>query len=212
VKTFGRILLVLWPLLFLDGIIDLEFPNATWNHAAGWVLSVGCPVLVVATLAFVALLVIRIVIRKARKDTPPVIVPAEPITNPRVPWSHSLLLGLIAVGLISGFAVFLLSTVENTFKSSDVYRTSVTTAKGSPEVLAILGSPVEAGWFTSGEISESSDGSGKAALTIPLKGPRGGGRLVVQAGRSSHNWRLSVLQFVPNDKASTVDLINELSR
>jgi hypothetical protein len=190
----------------------VEFPNAAWNHAAGWVLLVGTPVAVVVTLVFFVLQVIRLVGRWTRKRTPPTIVPTRPPIIRKLLRSHPLLSGLIGAVLLAGFVFSLLSYIEKSFQSSAVYQTSIATAKASPEVLAILGSPIEIGWFTSGEISESNDGTGKAALKIPLSGPRGKGKLLVHAGRRFRSWRVSILQFVPTDRGSTIDLLNELSR
>lgn len=208
-KILSRILLIGWPVLFLDGVMIVEFPNATWNHAAGWMLLVFGPIFIVLTLGFCALLVLRPIFRARRHTRLPVAEPRLPITNPRVPFRHSLMVGLIGVLAMSGFVASLLTSVEHEFKSSTVYRSSVATAKASPEILAMLGSPIDVKWLVSGEISQSTDGGGEAGLTIRLKGPRGRGRLLVQAQRRAGTWRFSALQFLPDGHNPTVDLLSD---
>ena len=122
------------------------------------------------------------------------------------------MLGLLGVLAMAAFVASLLLSIEHTFKSSTVYRISVETARASPEVLGMLGNPVDVRWFVSGELSESYNGAGSATLTIPLRGPRGGGRLYVQAGRQAGTWRFSVLQFQPDGHDSKVDLLDERPR
>jgi hypothetical protein len=210
VKILKRILLIGWPVLFLDGLLDVEFPNAAWNHAAGWMLIVFVPVLIVITLGFCALVTIRLIPRAATPPTrSPVAEPPLLITNPRVPLRHSLMLGLIGVLAMAAFVASLLVSIEHDFKSSTLYQTSVATARGSPEVLTMLGSPIDVSWFVSGQISQSTNGGGSATLTIPLKGPRGRGRLWVQAQRRDGTWRFSRLQFLPDGHSPTVDLLSD---
>jgi hypothetical protein len=213
VKILKRILLIGWPVLFLDGLMVVEFPNAVWNHAAGWMLIVFVPVLIVSTLGFCALVTIRLISRVAKRPTRlPVATPTVPITNPKVPRSHSLILGLIGALAIVAFVTSLLVYIEHEFKSSTVYRSSVATARASPEILAMLGSPIDASWFVSGEISQSTGGGGEATLTIPLRGPKGRGRLWVRAQRQAGTWRFSTLQFLPDGHSPTVNLLNDLHK
>ena len=213
VKIFGRILLIGWPALLLDGLMVVEFPNAAWNRAAAGVLLVSLPVFIFLTLGFCALATIRLISRSARRSTQlPTAQPLSRITNSRVPRSHSIMLGLLGVLAMAAFVASLLLSIEHTFKSSTVYRISLATARASPEVLGMLGNPVDVRWFVSGELSESYNGAGSATLTIPLRGPRGRGRLYVQAGRQAGTWRFSVLQFQPDGHDSKVDLLDERPR
>jgi hypothetical protein len=188
----------------------VEFPNASWNPAAGWMLLVLGPIFIVLTLGFCALLVLRPIFTVARRHARlPVAEPRLPITNPRVPLRHSVMVGLIGILAMSGFIASLLISIEREFKSSTVYRSSVATARASPEILAMLGSPIDVKWFVSGKISQSTDGGGEARLTMRLKGPRGRGRLWVQAQRRAGTWRFSALQFLPDGHNPTVDLLSD---
>lgn len=196
--------------MFLDGLLVVEFPNAVWNPAAGWILLAFVPALVAATLGYCVLIAIRLISRRLGRSTRlPVAQPTLPITNRRVPWQHSLILGLIGVLAASGFAASLMMSIEQEFKSSAVYRMSVATARASPEVLAKLGSPIDESWFVPGQLSQSTNGGGSAEMTIRLKGPRGRGRLWVQAQRQAGTWRFSALQFLQDGHSPTIDLLND---
>jgi hypothetical protein len=99
--------------------------------------------------------------------------------------------------------------IERQLKASSVYQLSVASAQLSPGVAEIVGRPVSAGWFITGEISESSNGGGHATLAIPLKGPKGQGTLRVQGQRQARSWRISGLQFTSTGYDSAVDLLGE---
>ena len=209
-KLLKLTLLVGFVLLFLGAFLIVEFPNAGWNHAVSeivWVLSIG---LVIATLGFCVLVVVRLFSRLARR-LPSQTASPEPLgptpEHPQINWSRTFGIGSIVLLAAAVFVVVLLVLVEHQLKSSPVYLVSVQQAQGSAIVIAALGQPVVAGWFVSGQITESTDGSGQATLTIPLKGPKGDGRLRVEAGRQAGNWRLSSLQFVSGGHASTTDLL-----
>ncbi len=209
-KILQRVVLLGWILLFAGAFLVVEFPNAPWNHAASWVLWILSIGLFFLTLGFCLLLAIRLISRLTRRTTRlPAAIPPAPITNPKLSTSRILILGLIGALAISAFVVSLLTYVEHEFKSSTVYRSSIATARASPDILALLGSPIDARWFVSGEISQSTGGGGEATLTIPLKGPRGRGRLWVQAQRQAGTWRFSTLQFLPDGHSPTIDLLND---
>jgi len=205
-KIVKRVLLIGWPLLFVDGLLILYFPNASWNNLAGSAFLILCPALFAATLGFLAFLTIRPLVRLVKKHTPPVAESAFPVTNPKVPLRRILALGFLGLLAILAFIVPLMMSIEQQFKSSDPYRMSMAAARSSPDVLEKLGSPIDAGWLVSGEISVSTGGGGSATLTIPLRGPKSKGRLYVEAARQAGTWRISSLEFLPDRHAAPIDL------
>ena len=68
------------------------------------------------------------------------------------------------------------------------------TAQSSPCVLNTLGAPLEARGFMTGGMEESSV-EGSAQLSIPIKGPRGKGRLELQAKKLNGTWEIESLVF-----------------
>jgi hypothetical protein len=119
---------------------------------------------------------------------------------------------LLSVLAIAAFLVSLLAFIEYDIKASQVYQRSVAEARASSEVIGSLGQPITVGWFSSGEITQSTNGTGWARLTIPLSGPKGKGILKVEAGRLAGRWRLSTLQFISPGQAPTVDLLGDRHR
>jgi hypothetical protein len=206
---FKRILVIGWVLLFLGASLVLLFPNASWGRAASWMLWVISIALALSTLGFFVFLAIRFGFRLSKR---PVCLPvneAQPLkTNSGSSWPRTLRLSLLVLFGGAAFVASLLAFIEWRVKSSPVYQTSVADAHASPAVLKILGQPINEGWFVSGQVTEFSDGGGRATLAIPLDGPKGNGTLRVEATRQAGNWRFSILQFA-SPRNSTVDILHE---
>ncbi len=49
----------------------------------------------------------------------------------------------MVVAVLSVFLAFLLVSIEHEFKASTLYETSVATARASPELLGMLGTPID---------------------------------------------------------------------
>jgi len=107
--------------------------------------------------------------------------------------------GLFGVGLFAGIFFFVMSLM----KSNGAYQGAVEKARKNPEVVAILGEPIEPGTFTTGSINTHND-SGRANLSIPLSGPKGSGTVRVIAEMQLGVWKFKQLEFVSG--ATTVQL------
>jgi hypothetical protein len=204
-----RILLAGWGLALLGAFLVVMFPNTGWNHTASEVLWTFSIALVVATFGFCALIAIRLVSRLVRPILPSHVETPRTATYSRRPWGRRLVLGLQAILAMAAFLVALLIFVEYEIKSSQVYQRSVAEARASAEVIEIVGQPISVGWFASGEITQSSNGTGQARLAIPLSGPKGKGVLRGEAVRVAGRWRFSILRFISPGGASTVDLLGD---
>jgi hypothetical protein len=206
-KVFGRVLLAGWIVLFISGLLIVEFPNADWNHALSsvvWVLSI---VVLLATLAFCALVAVRLAQRIfGRATRPPSGSTDQASAASTMPWSRRLKIGLVVVLAATVFVALLLVVIEREIRSSIPYQMSLAQALHSPLVLSATGQPVRAGWLVKGQIAESTNGRGHAELTIPLNGPNGSGTLRVEAFRRAGSWKISTLQFVPSGGETSVDI------
>jgi hypothetical protein len=174
------------------------FPNVRWVPTILWVSSL---VLVPITFGYALFVAARAALK--------LVVPARPpaTDKPRPNHFKSRRKWLFGVGVGMVFILLLLTFIEQGLKSSTVYELSVEKADASPGVIGALGQPIHAGWFVFGQITESSNGSGQATLAIPLHGPKGKGKLDVEAIRQTGSWRFSVLRFVADGRA--VDLLEE---
>jgi hypothetical protein len=117
---------------------------------------------------------------------------------------------ILGVGLLVGLAAI----GFHFLRSSDPYQMAVAAAKADPRVIAALGSPVEDGWFFSGNINESnswssgsgSSDSGIAEFTISIHGPKGKGTLHAVGSKSGGKWIFSLLVVTVNGTGKSIDL------
>ena len=117
----------------------------------------------------------------------------------------------VPVGCITIVALFLLGIaaivmiVFGAMKQSDVYREALERAKASPEVQAALGTPIEEGWWMSGQININND-TGDANINIPISGPKGKGTIHAIATKSGGKWTYSRLD-VEVSGGQTINLL-----
>jgi Cytochrome oxidase complex assembly protein 1 len=111
-----------------------------------------------------------------------------------------------AVFMASLFILGILAFVTVTMRSSEAYQQALTAAQRDPAVVAALGAPVEAGWFTKGRL-EVSGATGHASLTIPVTGPRGSGQIDVVADKAAGKWTFRTLSVQVSGGATPLDLL-----
>ena len=108
-------------------------------------------------------------------------------------WGALGCLGVIILGALGIGAVVVI--VFGAIKSSDVYKQALARAQNDPRVIAALGSPVTAGFLVTGNVHVSG-GSGNANITLPIRGPKGKGRVRGVATRDSSGWHFTELTAV----------------
>lgn len=102
-----------------------------------------------------------------------------------------LFVGIGAVSL-AGLIFGLVMLIGLGLKSSDVYLEAVLRANKDARVQALLGEPIEAGFMPTGSI-ETNNSSGKADLSVNLRGPKGEGVLRAVADKVDGEWRFQML-------------------
>jgi hypothetical protein len=198
-----------WVALLFGGFLVVTFPNTAWNHEVSTILWFFSIILVLTTFGFCILVSARYLFKLVNRVPSP-ITKTSPLTHSGGQRRRRVALSFLAIIGMAVFVTGLLGFIEHEIKSSGVYEISVAEACASPEVTETLGQPVRAGWFTSGEITQSNDGRGRARLKIPLSGPLGKGILKVDAVRIRGNWQFSTLQFVATGRSFTIDLLGRL--
>ena len=108
-------------------------------------------------------------------------------------------LGILLLGLFIAAIVMIASTA---MRSNDVYREALARAQASPVLVERLGTPIEAGFFTSGSINVNGP-AGNADLAIPIRGPRGEATVNVVAEKRGGVW------IYESIRAGDVDLLGE---
>jgi hypothetical protein len=112
---------------------------------------------------------------------------------------------LLACLFIGGIFTF----ISTMMRSSDPYKVALSAAAHDPVVVAALGTPIEAGWFTSGQINVSGP-TGHANLSIPISGPRGSATVAVVADKAAGTWTYRTLAVAVEGRAAAVDLLPAL--
>lgn len=134
--------------------------------------------------------------------------PLAPVTG-QTPQSKGsgakLIVIILAVAVLAGISLFagIFLFVMKLMTSNGAYQGALEKARKNPEVLAILGEPIEPGMFTSGSINTHND-SGRANLSIPVSGPKGSGTIRVVAEMQLGVWTFSRLDLVSG--ATTISL------
>ena len=104
-----------------------------------------------------------------------------------------------------GVLAFFVVVIFGALKQTDVYKMAVARAKGDSRVIAALGTPVEEGWYLSGNTNVNG-GSGNADLSIPISGPKGKGTIYAVATKSAGEWTYSKLVVKIDSTGETIDL------
>ncbi|HEX4640004.1 MAG TPA: cytochrome c oxidase assembly factor Coa1 family protein [Chthoniobacterales bacterium] len=122
-------------------------------------------------------------------------------------WKWFVPTGCCLTPLVIGgaFVAFLVLVIFGALKQSDVYKMAVARAKADSRVIAALGTPIEEGWYLSGNTNVNG-GSGNADLSIPISGPKGKGTIYAVATKSAGEWTYSKLVVKIDSTGETIDL------
>lgn len=114
----------------------------------------------------------------------------------------------LALAMFAGFLLLVFSAVFGMIKSSGPYTEAMQRVQANPAAVAALGTPMQAGWFTQGNI-EVNGPSGEANLQIPLSGPGGKGKLFLEAEKSAGQWTFGTLVLQVDADGRRIDLLDE---
>ncbi len=91
-------------------------------------------------------------------------------------------------------------------KRSFPYKQALAIANKSDGLSEIIGNPVEAGWWLTGEIKYGP--TGVAWLSIPVEGPNGNGIISLYAAQTKSNWKYEEI-FVDFGNDKCLDLLSD---
>ncbi len=117
---------------------------------------------------------------------------------------------LSSLTLMVGVILLAISGIYGLMKSSDVYQTALRRAQSSPDAIAAFGTPIEPGWWITGNIN-TSDTGGNAALEFALAGPKDEGDLSLIADKRDGAWVFSLLT-IDTDAGKHIDLLTDEER
>lgn len=103
-------------------------------------------------------------------------------------------------------SVLVLGLVQFSLSRSGAYRQAIERTRNHPAAIAQLGSPIHAGWFTSGNVKIYGN-TGDAQLIIPVSGPQNHGTIFAIAHKEAGPWQFSSLQLAVPNRKERIDLL-----
>lgn len=122
------------------------------------------------------------------------------------PWAVPLGGCLTLIVLLVVFMGSVIFGVSKMFTASTPYMESVAAAQQDEYLQEVLGEPIETDGMMQGEIS-TTDGSGIANITIPIKGPNGEARIYLSGTKENGQWTYSKMEVVIEETNESVDLL-----
>lgn len=104
-------------------------------------------------------------------------------------WVAVTLVGVAVAGTLIALFVF---GVEKTLRDSEPYAEAMRRAARSPAVVEALGTPIEAEYWFTGNISYNNH-NGRAKFDIPIHGPSGRATIHLEATKLEGNWHYDLL-------------------
>jgi hypothetical protein len=111
-------------------------------------------------------------------------------------WKWFIPLVLLAIALFCACCVGAgLYGFVSLMKSTPAFTDGLALVQVDPRAQQLLGTPINAGLFVSGEISESG-ATGTAEISFPVSGPKGSGTVYVTAKKVEGDWIITRLVLV----------------
>ena len=122
-------------------------------------------------------------------------------------WKWFLPVGCLLPMLIcGGIIAAIVFGVMGALKSAEPYVKSIEMVQNDPAAQAALGSPINAGFTISGEISVSN-GDGDCDISYPVTGPNGTGTVAVEATRVAGVWSYDLVTLTIDATGEQIDLL-----
>jgi len=116
-----------------------------------------------------------------------------PPTQPERGWWSRNWMWFVPAGCLTMILIVVLSCaglfalVFGTLKSNAVYQRSLAAAKTNPQIVFLLGTPIQPTWFVSGSFNFSGS-SGHARLSYTITGPHGSGTVFAEGDKHAGKW------------------------
>lgn len=110
-----------------------------------------------------------------------------------------LCIALIAAGIFG---------VSKMFSGSEPYSYALAQTTTNEQVIELLGEPIETNGLMQGSIN-FSNGDGDADMAIPIKGPRGTGKIYVVGTKRNDIWTYSELEVRIEENSEVINLLDE---
>ncbi len=122
-------------------------------------------------------------------------------------WKWFIPLGCLgSLILFLAFVACIMAFTFGLMKSSGAYKDALDRAKYHELVQELMGPPIEAGWYVTGNVNISGP-SGQASISIPLSGTRDRGTIFVEATKSAGEWHYSTLVVEIRSSGRRINLL-----
>src|SRR5947209_6970396 len=101
---------------------------------------------------------------------------------------------LIVLGI--AFIAVLVFIVFGAIKKSDAYKQALTRVKSDQRVIAVLGEPINDGFWVSGNMN-FNNGKGNCDFKFPVSGPKGKATVHAVAATEGQGWQYETLDVTP---------------
>ncbi|MDC8002694.1 cytochrome c oxidase assembly factor Coa1 family protein [Aureisphaera galaxeae] len=113
---------------------------------------------------------------------------------------------LVAIVLFIAFFGALFFGVTSMMSDSQAYKDALDAASTHPQVIELLGEPLESHGMMSGNISYSN-GGGEADIDIPIRGPKGEAVISVEGEGRGDNWTYDKMKVYIDEADMVIDLL-----
>lgn len=124
---------------------------------------------------------------------------------------------LSIIVLMAVLFVAFISVFGNMMKDNEVYKYALSKVQNHPEVIAVIGTPIEDGWFPLGSYSSSTDYSNsteevliEADLEISITGPKGSGTIKINCSKEDGKWDFEVFEVEFDKSNLRINLIEDV--
>lgn len=117
-------------------------------------------------------------------------------------WAQNLLLVGVVLTTVVGGLVFAFES----FMKGDVYDLAVGHLQSDNQVIAALGSPIDASFFVTGKTSTKNGESGRSHLLFTISGPRGTGTAEATGMMGNRNSALTALRVRVDATGAVIDV------
>ncbi|MCB1229414.1 MAG: hypothetical protein KDN19_04070 [Verrucomicrobiae bacterium] len=112
---------------------------------------------------------------------------------------------LALIGAVAAIVAVVIGGAFGMIKKSDPYSESLNRIQNSAAVTEALGSPVEPGFFVTGNISLENQ-NGSAQINYSVSGPKGKGHVNVIGDKQGGIWHYSQIQLTVGETGETINL------
>ncbi len=115
--------------------------------------------------------------------------------------------GVIVWVIGIGFAASMVVVVPKIIKSTGAYQLTMETARADERVRQALGDDFDSGFWVGGSV-ETTNGIGRASLSIPVSGSKGKGTIISEAGSRAGVWTLGLLYVIVDGQTQPIVITN----